>query len=208
MIILAKPTPGRFAAFAYPLESPMIRSLSACLVVAVVAGFAGADDTTLKVKVGDKFPVVPLGAAQIEKALHDAGAKEDKTLSIADLKGKTVVVFFYPKASTSGCTIESCGFRDIADKFPKDAVIIGASADKEAAQSKFIKENKLPFALLCDTDLKLIKELGIQSTKGKVPQRITFLVDKDGKIAKVYTKVAPKDHPAEVLKDVEELQKK
>ena len=184
----------------------MVRSLFASVVVALVAGVAHADDSTLKVKVGDKFPAVDLGAAQIEKALPDA--KDAKTVSIADLKGKTVVVFFYPKASTTGCTVESCGFRDIADKFPKGTVVIGASADKEAAQNKFIKDNKLPFALLCDTDLKLIKELGIQSTKGNTPQRVTFLVDKDGKIAKVYSKVTPKDHPAEVLKDVEELLKK
>ena len=184
----------------------MIRSLFACAAVALAATVASADDSTLKVKVGDKFPSVDLGAAQIEKALPDA--KDAKTLSIADLKGKTVVVFFYPKASTPGCTVESCGFRDIADKFPKGTVLIGASADAEAAQNKFIKEHKLPFALLCDTDSKLIKELGIESTKGKVPQRVTFLVDKDGKIAKVYTKVTPKDHPAEVLKDVEDLQKK
>ena len=186
----------------------MIRSLFACAAVALAATVASADDSTLKVKVGDKFPIVDLGAAQIEKVLPDAGAKETKTLSIADLKGHTVVVFFYPKASTPGCTVESCGFRDIADKFPKGTVVIGASADAEAAQNKFIKEHKLPFALLCDTDLKLIRELGIESTKGKVPQRVTFLVDKDGKIAKVYTKVTPKDHPAEVLKDAEELQKK
>ena len=133
----------------------MVRSLFASVVVVIVAGMAQADDSTLKVKVGDKFPTVDLGAAQIEKALPDA--KDAKTVSIADLKGKTVVIFFYPKASTPGCTVESCGFRDIADKFPKGTVVIGASADKEAAQDKFIKENKLPFALLCDTDLKLIK---------------------------------------------------
>ena len=184
----------------------MVRSLFTFVAVALVAGFAGADDTMLKVKAGDKFPVVALEAAQIEKALPDA--KEPKTVSIADLKGKTVVVFFYPKASTPGCTAESCGFRDLADKFPKGTVVVGASADTEAAQSKFIKDHKLPFTLLCDTDSKLIKELGIESPRGKVPQRVTFLVDKDGKIAKVYTKVTPKDHPAEVLKDVEDMNKK
>jgi peroxiredoxin Q/BCP len=184
----------------------MIRSLFACAAVALAASLANADDSALKVKVGDKFPEVPLGAAQIEKALPDA--KDPKTVSIADLKGHTVVVFFYPKASTPGCTTESCGFRDIADKFPKGTVVIGASADNEAGQTKFIREHKLPFALLTDTDSKLIRALGIESTKGKVAQRVTFLVDKDGKIAKVYTKVTPKDHPAEVLKDVEELQKK
>lgn len=184
----------------------MVRSLFALAAMLAFAGVSMADDSTLKVKVGDQFPEVALGTAQIEKALPDA--KDPKTVSIADLKGKMVVVFFYPKASTPGCTAESCGFRDIADQFPKGTVVIGASADKQAAQDKFIKENKLPFALLCDTDLKLIKELGIESTKGKVPQRITFLVDKEGKIAKVYTKVTPKDHPAEVLKDVEEMMKK
>ncbi len=184
----------------------MIRTLLASAAVALVAGFASADDSTLKVKVGDKFPVVELGAAQIEKALPNS--KEDKTVSIANLKGNVVVVFFYPKARTPGCTVESCGFRDIFDKIPKGTVLIGASADKEDAQNKFIKEQKLPYALLCDTDLKLIKELGIESPKGKVSQRVTFLVDRDGKIAKIYTKVTPKDHPAEVLKDVEELSKK
>ena len=184
----------------------MIRPLFASAAVALLAGIASADDSTLKVKVGDKFPVVELGAAQIEKALPNS--KEDKTVSIANMKDNIVVIFFYPKASTPGCTVESCGFRDIADKFPKDTVVIGASADNEAGQNKFIKEHKLPFALLADTDLKLIRELGIESAKGKVPQRITFLVDRDGKIAKIYPKVTPKDHPAEVLKDVEELFKK
>ncbi|OWK35070.1 peroxiredoxin [Fimbriiglobus ruber] len=176
-------------------------------VVAVAAGLfaataAVADDSTLKVKEGDAFPDVTLHAAQVEKI---PGKKAGDTVSIADLKGKTVVVFFYPKALTKGCTIESCGFRDLAAKFPKDAVLVGASADDEALQKKFIDTNMLPYALLCDTDLKLIQSLGIQSPKGKVPQRVTFVVGKDGKIAKIYSKVTPADHPTEVLKFVEEL---
>jgi len=152
------------------------------------------DDTMLKVKEGDKFPDVPLAAAQIDKVKKDA-----KTLSIADLKGKVVVVFFYPKALTKGCTIESCGFRDIIKEFPEDAVVLGASGDDMALQQKFIDTNMLPYPLLCDTDLKLIKELGILSTSGKTPQRVTFVVDKDGKIAKIYTKVDTAKHPKEVL---------
>jgi len=183
-----------------------IRSLIAGLLALAVALPVLADDSKLKVKEGDKFPDVPLGAAQIEKALPDK--KDAKTVSPADLKGKVFVVFFYPKASTPGCTTESCGFRDIAEKFPKDVVVIGASADKQDAQDKFIKENKLPFALLCDTDLKLIKELGIQNGERPASQRVTFVVGADGKIAKIYDKVTPKDHPAEVLKFVEELNKK
>lgn len=181
----------------------MLRSLSV-MFVAALASTTHADDSTLKVKEGDKFPDVKLSAAQVEKV---PGKKAGDTVSIADLKGKTVVVFFYPKASTKGCTIESCGFRDLAEKFPKDTVLIGASADDEKAQVKFITENKLPYALLCDTDLKLIKELGIQNAKGKTPQRISFVIDKEGKIAKIYTKVSVAEHPAEVLKLVETLNK-
>ena len=132
-----------------------MRFIAAAFATVALAAFAAADDSKLKVKEGDAFPNVPLGAAQIEKATV---SKDAKTVSIADLKGKTVVVFFYPRASTGGCTAESCGFRDIADKFPKGTVIIGASNDPEAKQMKFIKDNNLPFALLCDTENKLIKE--------------------------------------------------
>jgi thioredoxin-dependent peroxiredoxin len=105
--------------------------------------------------------------------------------------------------------VESCGFRDIATKFPKGTVIVGASADKMEEQDKFIATNKLPFALLCDTDLKLIKELGIQISGKEMAQRVTFVVDGEGKIAKVFTEVKKlKEHPDEVLKFVEEMGKK
>jgi peroxiredoxin Q/BCP len=178
----------------------MFRTLTAAVLAGLFAAVAAADDSTLKVKVGDAFPDVPLKAAQIEKAV--ANKKADDTLSIADLKGKTVVVFFYPKALTRGCTIESCGFRDLAAKFPKDAVLVGASADEVAKQQEFIDKEKLPYALMADTDLKLIQSLGIQSAKGKTPQRITFVVGKDGKIAKIYDKVTVTTHPQEVLEFV------
>src|SRR5690349_11193112 len=105
----------------------MIRRVVAVLVAGLFASCAPAQDNSkLKVKEGDAFPDVPLKAAQVEKA---PGKKAGDTISIADLKGKTVVVFFYPRALTGGCTVESCGFRDLAAKFPKDAVIIGASND-------------------------------------------------------------------------------
>ena len=150
-------------------------------------------------KAGDPFPTAPVLAAQADKL---PGKKAGDAVSVADFKGKVVVVFFYPKANTPGCTVESCGFRDIAGKFPKDVLVIGASGDDEAAQSKFIKDHNLPFALLCDTDKKLIEPLGIG--KG-TPRRVTYVVGKDGKIAKVYTEVKPAGHPAEVLAFVESL---
>jgi thioredoxin-dependent peroxiredoxin len=179
------------------LRFAALSALAAC----VFFTSARADDTMLKVKEGDKFPDVPLAAAQIDKIKKDA-----KTVSIADLKGKNVVVFFYPKALTKGCTVESCGFRDLAKDFPADAVLLGASADTVELQQKFIDENKLPMALLADTDQKLIKGLGIVSPKNSsVPQRVTFVVDKEGKIAKIYDKVDVNKHPKEVLEFVKAL---
>jgi thioredoxin-dependent peroxiredoxin len=172
----------------------------ACVLASSTAPVA-AEDTKLNVKEGDKFPAVPLTAAQIEKVKKDA-----KTVSIADLKGKNVVVFFYPKASTRGCTVESCGFRDLAKDFPADTVLVGASGDTVEAQQKFIDEHKLPMALLADTEQKLIKELGILGAAGgKTPKRVTFVVDKEGKIAKIYEKVDVNKHPKEVLEFVKTL---
>jgi peroxiredoxin Q/BCP len=184
----------------------MLRFAARAATFAVALLLAGsislADDTMLKVKEGDKFPVVPLEAAQIDK-LH---LKNAKTVSIADLKGKVVVIFFYPKALTKGCTIESCGFRDIAKEFPDNVVVIGASGDDLSLQQKFIDEHKLPFALLADTKQELIKDLGILSSpSGTTPKRTTFVIDKDGKIAKIYTKVDVTKHPQEVLDFVKTL---
>ena len=179
----------------------MLRFATIAALVGLCTTLASAkDDTMLKVKVGDKFPDVALAAAQIDKVKKDA-----KTISIADLKGKVTVIFFYPKALTKGCTIESCGFRDIIKDFPADVVVLGASGDDMALQQKFIDAHMLPYPLLCDTDLKLIKELGILSAGGKTPQRVTFVVGKDGNIARIYSKVDTARHPKEVLEFVKTL---
>src|SRR5687767_11274644 len=107
----ARPTP-------LPGDVLMNRArFASAVLVAAFAATAAADDTKLKVKAGDKFPNIPLTAAQADKVKADA-----KELSIADLKGKVAVVFFYPKASTPGCTVESCGFRDLQKEFPEDVV--------------------------------------------------------------------------------------
>ena len=175
--------------------------LAAVAAAAVLSASAlAADDGKLKVKVGDAFPNVPLEASSIDKAKGGA-----KTLGIEDLKGKNVVVFFYPRALTGGCTTESCGFRDLAKDFPADTVILGASNDKMDKQDEFTKKNSLPYALLCDVNSELIKALGILSPKGNAAQRVTFVVGKDGKIAKIYDKVTPAKHPQEVLAFVKTL---
>lgn len=180
----------------------MVRFAALAALACALAPLAPAAADVLNVKVGDKFPDVPLAAAQIDKVKKDA-----KTVSIADLKGKTVVIFFYPAALTKGCTVESCGFRDLmkAENFPKDVVVLGASNDTVAKQQEFIDKEKLPMALLADTDQKLIKELGILSGKGPRAKRVTFVIDKEGKIAKIYDKVTPASHPKEVLEFVKTL---
>jgi thioredoxin-dependent peroxiredoxin len=173
------------------------------LAMMLTVGLAAADDSKIKVKVGDAFPDVAVKATLIEQIKKDA-----KEVSIKDFKGKVVVVFFYPRAMTSGCTVESCGFRDLAKDFPDGSVILGASNDSVEKNKEFNDKEKLPYPLLCDTDGKLIKELGIMMASGKAAQRVTFVVDKDGKIAKIYDKVNVKDHPKDVLAEVKTLVKK
>ncbi len=177
----------------------MLRSL---LALFAVAGVSLADDSTLKVKVGDAFPDVAVKATHIDQIKQ--GATE---VSIKDLKGKTVVIFFYPRAMTGGCTVESCGFRDLAKQFPAGTVLLGASNDSVELNQKFNDKEKLPYPLLCDTEAKLIKELGILAKSGKAAQRITFVVDDQGKIAKIYDKVSVRDHPKAVLADVKAMAK-
>lgn len=181
----------------------LVRPAAVAAAVFFTATLASADDTMIKVKVGDKFPSVPLAASSIDKAKSGA-----KTISSEDFKGKVMVVFFYPRADTPGCTVESCGFRDLAKDFPADVVVLGASNDPVEKQEAFTTKHKLAHALLADVDSKLIKELGILSPKGTSAQRVTFVIGKDGKIAKIYgvgSKIDTKSHPAEVLEFVKTL---
>ncbi|MDX2151150.1 MAG: thioredoxin-dependent thiol peroxidase [Bryobacteraceae bacterium] len=132
----------------------------------------------------------------------DAG----ESFRLADLKGKNVVLYFYPKADTPGCTTEACEFRDTTKKFDGlDAVVIGVSPDTDKAQAKFKKKFELPFTLLADTDHAAAEAFGVwveKSMYGKKymgVERSTFLIGKDGKIAKVFNKVKPAGHAEEVL---------
>ena len=178
-------------------------ALAVVSVVGLLSASAGADDTKLNVKEGDKFPDVPLAAAQLDKVKPGA-----KTISVAELKGKTVVIFFYPAALTKGCTTESCGFAALSKEFPPDAVILGASADSVERQQEFAAKEKLSMPLLSDPELKLIKELGIlRAPAAKTSRRITFVVDRNGRIAKIYDpgKIDVNKHPKEVLEFVKTL---
>lgn len=144
--------------------------------------------------VGDKAPDFTLNS------------DEGKLVSLSDFKGKQVVLYFYPKANTPGCTIEACDFRDLRPKFQKAGVVIlGVSADPEKALAKFKASKKLNFPLLSDPDHKMIESYGVwrmkkfmgRSFKGIV--RSTFLVGKDGKIEQIWDAVRVKGHAAETL---------
>lgn len=132
--------------------------------------------------------------------------EDGEKVTLSSLKGKSVVLYFYPKDDTSGCTVEALEFRDAAKDFEKaGAVILGVSPDNEASHCKFRKKFELNFSLLCDTDHKVAEKYGVwveKSMYGKKYmgiQRATFLIDAEGKLAQVWPKVTPKGHAAEVL---------
>jgi peroxiredoxin Q/BCP len=143
------------------------------------------------------------------KKAPDFKLKDDKgnLISLSQFKGKKVVIYFYPKDNTPGCTKEACAFRDIYDiLLEKGAVVVGISADSENSHAKFKQKYNLPFYLLSDPDKNVIKEYGAWGEKKLYGNsflgiiRSTFLVDEKGIISKVFPKVTPKDHAQEVLK--------
>ncbi len=128
-------------------------------------------------------------------------------VSLKDYLGKKVVVlYFYPKDFTPGCTVEACSFRD--DYKPiqdKGAVVIGVSLDSVESHLKFSEKYMLPFTILSDHKKEVAKAYGVLGVGGFLAKRVTFIINKDGKITHVFTKVYVKQHSEEVLKALEEL---
>jgi len=131
---------------------------------------------------------------------------ENKPLNLTDYAGKPVVLFFYPKADTPGCTIEACGFRDSFEKLMKaGAVVLGISRDTPEAQAKFRAKYHLPYTLLADVDEKVCNQFGVLKEKdmyGKKVfgiERTTFVIGPDQKLLHVFPKVKPEGHAEEVL---------
>lgn len=134
-------------------------------------------------------------------------SNEGKEVSLADYRGKNrVILYFYPKDNTPGCTVEACSFRDTIKKIEKtDAIVLGVSPDDTASHNKFIDKFKLPFLLLSDEDKKICNAYGVWVKKSMYGReymgvaRTTFIIGKDGKIEKIYEKVKPDGHAEEVL---------
>jgi len=128
------------------------------------------------------------------------------TLSISSLKGRPVVLYFYPKDDTPGCTAQACAIRDAWGEFEKaGAVVLGVSPDGEASHATFKEKYDLPFTLLADTDHQVAEDYGVWAEKtyaGKTymgVDRSTFVIDADGNVAKVFLKVKPDEHADQVL---------
>ena len=143
----------------------------------------------MPIQVGDKAPNI-----------------KTSEFSLADAKGQRVVLFFFPKADTPGCTKEACEFRDAQKTFTrKNAVIVGISPDNPAAQTKFAEKYSLPYTFVADPDHAIAEAYGVWKEKSMYGrkymgiERTTFVVDEKGKIAEIFAKVKPGGHAAEVL---------
>lgn len=151
----------------------------------------------MTLKVGDPAPSF---------SLPDA---DGNLVSLEALRGQWVVLYFYPRDNTPGCTKEACAFRDLhADLAAKNAIVLGVSTDDAKSHNKFINKFNLPFPLLIDADGSMAatyESYGLKKFMGKEYMGIsrnTFLIDPEGTIAQIYKKVKPETHPAEVLQDI------
>jgi peroxiredoxin Q/BCP len=152
-----------------------------------------ANEIELKLKEGDVAP-------------DFTAASGDGNISLAGLKGKNVILYFYPKDDTPGCTKEACSFRDNFSDFKKrGAVVLGVSTDSVKSHGKFAEKFKLPFTLLADEDKKIVQAYGVWGEKSFMGRkylgthRVTFLIGPDGRIKKIWPRVKPDEHVAEVL---------
>jgi peroxiredoxin Q/BCP len=134
-----------------------------------------------------------------------------ETVRLKDLRGQKVVLYFYPKDDTPGCTKEACSFRDaFADFKKRDIKVLGVSIDSEASHKKFAAKYKLPFTLLADPDHSIADAYGVYGEKkfmGRTylgVKRVTFLIDEKGKVKKVFEKVKPEEHARDVLEAFEQ----
>jgi thioredoxin-dependent peroxiredoxin len=148
-------------------------------------------------KIGDKAPEI--------RVETDSGEMFD----LAAHQGETVILYFYPRADTPGCTVEACEFRDSSKKIAKKgALIVGVSPDTVKAQAKFKTKFGLPFILLADADKKIAETYGVMKEKNMYGKKVmgvartTFVIGPDGKIEKIFEKVKPEGHAEEVLSSI------
>jgi thioredoxin-dependent peroxiredoxin len=135
--------------------------------------------------------------------------QDGETVRLSDLRGRSVVLYFYPKAETPGCTTQACGVRDRSAEYDRvDAVVLGVSPDAPAKLCKFADKYGLPFTLLADEDHAVAEQYGVWVEKSMYGrkywgnERTTFVIDPDGKVASVLRKVKPAEHDDRVLAEL------
>lgn len=168
----------------------------------------------------NRLPIKDIGENEMSELKEGQKAPEfslpasnGETIALVDFKGKkNVVLYFYPKDDTPGCTVEACGFRDKIKSFESEnTVVLGVSPDSAASHVKFIEKFKLPFLLLADENKDVSKAYGVWVKKSMYGKeylgvaRATFIIGKDGKLAKIYPKVKPDGHNEEVLEFLKSL---
>lgn len=158
--------------------------------------------TPVKLKEGDKAPD------------FTTTAQDGSKVSLSDFRGKNVVLYFYPRDNTPGCTLEACAFRDESTALKaQGTVVLGVSVDSAASHAKFAARHKLPFTLLADEDKSLVQKYGVWGEKTFMGRkhmgtyRVTFLIGSDGKIKKIWAKVKPGEHGREVREYVGALKR-
>lgn len=143
-------------------------------------------------KVGDDAP----GFSSIDQ--------DGQPVKLVDFKGKPVVLYFYPKDDTPGCTAEACNFRDNNELYEKAGVkVLGVSVDSQKSHKKFVDKYNLNFTLVADDSKDIANSYGVLG--GNTASRVTYLIDRDGKIAHVYPKVSPKEHAVDVMSKLKDL---
>jgi len=183
----------------------MRKELMLIVVSAVVAVIAFFAVWIFSARAGDKTPAV--GSAAPDFTLNN---QEGKAISLHDFKGKWVVLYFYPKDMTSGCTIEAHNFqRDLAKYDARNAVILGVSVQDEKSHQEFCAKEGLNFKLLADTKKEVSEKYDsiMNLAVAKLSARHTFLIDPSGTVRKVWTEVDVKTHSDDVLAALDQLQK-
>ncbi len=154
---------------------------------AAAAPSASATPASTLLAVGSEVPDV------------SAVAQDGKSVKLRSLKGKPLIVYFYPKDDTTGCTIEAKGIRDQYKELKHRATVLGVSSDKQDSHKAFADKYSLPFQLLDDSSHTLATAFGVPLMGGSMTKRVTFVIDKDGKVSKVFPNVNPDGHAQELL---------
>jgi peroxiredoxin Q/BCP len=168
-----------------------IKLLFSTLLSLILSLIPGRQTMAAELKAGDKAPSFTLKS------------QDGRTYSLQDYKGRWVVLYFYPKDDTPGCTKEACSFRDNYEAYKKMGIqVFGVSVDNEKSHDAFAKKFHLPFPLLADTEKKISKAYGAFSSN-KYPDRYTFLIKPDQTIGHVFKKVNVEAHASEVMEAIE-----